>query len=93
MKHLVVFSMKGCPHCNDFKNMLTENNVVFYDHDIEEHQEEYDMFVEVTKNEFVPAFMVIEQKESGEVESKCFAPDTNFNTLDEALEVVKKEIL
>jgi hypothetical protein len=51
------------------------------------------MFVEVTKSEFVPAFMIIEQMETGEVNSKCFVPDTNFDTLDEALEVVKKEVL
>lgn len=93
MKHVVLFTMKGCPHCNDFKNTLTENNVLFYEHDIDEHQEEYDMFVEVTKNEFVPAFMVIEQKENGEVTSKCFAPDDGFSTLEEALEVIKTEIL
>ena len=93
MKHLVLFTMKGCPHCTDFKNTLIENDVVFYEHDIDEHQEEYDMFVEVTKNEFVPAFMIIEQVESGEVNSKCFAPDSGFITLEEALEVIQKEIL
>ena len=93
MKHLVLFTMKGCSHCNDFKNMLSENDVLFYEHDIDEHKEEYDMFVEVTKSEFVPAFMIIEQMETGEVSSKCFVPDTNFDTLDEALEVVKKEVL
>ena len=85
--------MKGCPHCTDFKNTLTENNVSFYEHDIDEYQEEYDMFVEVTKNEFVPAFMIIEEKESGEFDSKCFAPDTGFETLEEALEIIKGEIL
>ena len=35
--------MKGCPHCNDFKDMLSENDVLFYEHDIDEHKEEYDM--------------------------------------------------
>jgi len=26
-KLVVVYSMKGCPHCVDFKEMLKENNV------------------------------------------------------------------
>lgn len=93
MKHMVLFSMQGCPHCSDFKKMLEENNVVFYEHDIDTHKEEYDMFVEVTGNEFVPAFMIIETTEGGEAEAKCFAPDSNFQTIDEALEIAKKELL
>ena len=93
MKHLILFSMKGCPHCLEFKTMLEENSVDFYDHDIDEHQEEYDMFVEVTGNEFVPAFMIIETTEDGESNAKCFAPDRNFETIQEALEIAKKELL
>lgn len=91
MKHLVVFTMKGCPHCGEFKTMLEENNITFYEHDIDEHNEEYEMFVQITENEFVPAFMVIDE---GEIASaKCFAPDSNFQTLEEALEIVQKEII
>lgn len=85
--------MKGCPHCVDFKEKLQENNVHFYDYDIDEHKDEYDMFVEVTENEFVPAFMIIETTDDGTAEAKCFAPDTNFETLEEALEIAKKELI
>lgn len=84
--------MKGCPHCGEFKTMLEEKNISFYEHDIDDHKEEYDMFVEITENEFVPAFMVIE--EDNEVASaKCFAPDVNFQTLEEAVELIEKEII
>jgi glutaredoxin len=93
MKHLIVFSMKGCPHCSDFKDMLQENDILFYDHDIDEYKEEYDMFVEITENEFVPAFMIIEVTEEGPATTKCFAPDRNFETIQEALEIAKKELI
>lgn len=93
MKHLVVFTMKGCPHCSDFKEMLQEQNVQFYDHDVDDYKDEYDMFIEVTGNEFVPAFMVIETTEDGSAEAKCFAPDRDFNTIEEGVEIAKKEII
>ena len=73
MKHLVVFTMKGCPHCGDFKTMLEENNITFYEHDIDEHNEEYEMFVQITENEFVPAFMVIEEGGNGCSKREVFA--------------------
>lgn len=84
--------MKSCPHCGDFKNMLSENNIEFYDHDIDEHKEEYDMFTKLTESEFVPAFMVIEEIE-GELKTECFAPDRDYQSLEEALEIAKKQII
>ena len=92
-KVLILFTMEGCPFCDIMKEQLNELDVDYVVRDINEYEEEYDMFVEVTKSEFVPAFMIIEQMETGEVSSKCFVPDTNFDTLDEALEVIKKEVI
>ena len=57
---VVVYTMKGCPFCTDFKEMLVNEGIEFFDRDIEEYEEEYNLFVEVTENEFVPAFMLIE---------------------------------
>jgi glutaredoxin len=54
-KILLVYTMKGCPHCVDFKKMLDENKVDYYERDVDEYQEEYDLFVEITENEYVTA--------------------------------------
>ena len=35
-KIAVVFTMKSCPHCQDFKKMLNEAGIEYYDRDIEE---------------------------------------------------------
>ena len=92
MKHLVLFTMKSCPHCSDFKDMLTENGIEFYDHDIDEHREEYDMFTKLTESEFVPAFMIIDES-SDQMNAGCFAPDRDYQSLEEAVEIIKKEII
>jgi len=91
-KYLVVYSMKGCPHCDNLKKMLVNENIEFYDRDIDENSEEYDLFVEITSNEYVPAFMII-QENNEETSTKLYAPDRDFNTLDEGVEIIKKEIL
>ena len=51
---IVLFTMEGCPYCYDFKKMLNDNDIEFTELDINENQEEYDMFVQITGNDFVP---------------------------------------
>jgi glutaredoxin len=47
MKQIVVFSMEGCSHCQEFKKMLSENSVEYVNRDIHEHSDEYQMFSKV----------------------------------------------
>ena len=89
-KLVIVYTMKGCPHCVDFKEMLTQNNIQFYDRDIDEYSDEFDMFVELTGQEYVPAFMLVDESESDEPIPMLFAPEEDFNELEEGLEIIKK---
>jgi glutaredoxin len=89
MKHLILFSMKGCPHCVDFKNTLKSNKIGYQDRDIHENQEEYQLFQKV-KNDLVPAFMIVDDEDTAK--SELFAPDQDYQTLEEALNIIKKRI-
>jgi glutaredoxin len=89
-KIAVVFTMKGCPHCVTFKAMLNESGIDYVDRDIEEFEEEYDMFVEITGNDFVPAFMLIENSESEKPKTGLFAPDRDFEDIDHGLKIIKE---
>ena len=89
-KIAVVFTMKSCPHCHTFKKMLEEANIEFFDRDIDEYEEEYDMFVEITGNDFVPAFMLIENSESEKPKTGLFAPDRDFEDVDQGLKIIKE---
>ena len=53
--------MQSCPHCVDFKKMLQTEGIDFVDRDIEKNEEEYQIFVEVTQNDYVPAVLIIEE--------------------------------
>ena len=91
-KVAVLFTMKGCPFCVELKEMLEKEDIFFVDRDIHEHEEEYDLFVEVTGNDFVPAFMLIENPDSEKPLTELFAPDRDFDDINEGFEIIKNFI-
>jgi hypothetical protein len=48
------------------------------------------MFVEATGNDFVPAFMLIENPESETPITNLYAPDRDFEDVDQGLEIIKE---
>jgi glutaredoxin len=91
-KFVVLFTMKGCSHCQELKQMLDEQKLDYVERDIHEHEDEYQLFTEITENEYVPAFMVITDDQDNP-SSKLFTPDRDFISLEEGVEIIKKEIL
>ena len=89
-KKLVVYSMKGCSHCDSFKDKLKESKIKFVNRDIQKHEEEYNLFVEITQNDCVPAFMIVETEDES---AELFAPDRDFQDISEAVEIIKDKIL
>jgi len=88
-KLLLVYTMKGCPHCQTMKDKLNENKIEYYERDIDEHSDEYDLFVEITENEYVPAFMIVESPEENP-NSLLFAPDRDFTDIDDGVRIIKE---
>ena len=82
--------MKGCPFCVEFKKMLKKEGIEFVDRDIDEHSDEYDMFVSITKNEYVPAFMLIESPGKENSKTELYAPERDFSELDEGVTIIKE---
>lgn len=93
MKKVIVYTMDGCPHCTNFKNLLKESNIVFDERNVDKNEKEYEKFVEVTKNQFLPAFTLLEINDGEEPKIELNAPDDNFDNLNEALQIVKDFIL
>jgi len=85
-QHLVLFTMKGCPYCVDFKDMLVKENIEFTDLDINDHEEEYEMFTKIVENDLVPAFMIIDDQDG---HNSFMAPDRDYQDLNEAINLIK----
>jgi glutaredoxin len=88
-KVIVLFTMKGCPHCVEMKEMLIKEGIDFFDRDIEEYEDEYNMFVEITENEYVPAFMLIENPETEPI-SELYAPERDYDDLEDGVGIIKE---
>jgi glutaredoxin len=87
--NVIVYTMEGCPYCVDFKKMLKEEGIEFFDRDIDEYKEEYDMFTEITNNDMVPALLIIES-DGNNHKSFLYTPEKNYNELTEALQIIKE---
>jgi glutaredoxin len=85
---VVVYTMKGCPFCVEFKEMLTNEGIEFFDRDIDDYKDEYDIFVEVTDNDMIPALLIIEGDDDKH-ESFLYAPERNYNELVEAVSIIQ----
>jgi len=89
-KLLILFTMEGCPYCEIMKTQLKESNIPFEVRDIHEHNDEYEMFVEITDNEFVPAFMIVESPDGDNHKSYLFAPERDYNEIEEGVDIIKE---
>jgi glutaredoxin len=92
-KAVVLFTMKSCPFCVELKEMLDKSNIQFVDRDIDDYEEEYNMFVNITENDYVPAFMLIENPETEEPLTELFAPDRDFDDINEGFEIIKSFVI
>lgn len=91
-KLLILFTMKGCPFCVMMKEQLEKENIEFYERDIDEHSDEYDMFVEITENEYVPAFMIVESP-TEKPNTLLFAPERDFNEIEDGVKIIREHFL
>lgn len=82
--------MKGCPWCLEMKNTLKESKIKFIERDIDKHKDEYDLFVEATGNDYVPAFMLFTTEGEDTKNVKLIAPDRDYQDISEALIKVKE---
>lgn len=81
--------MKGCPFCVDFKEILTNEGIEFFDRDIEEYKDEYDTFVQITENDMIPSLLIIEGNNDN-YESFLYTPEKNYNELTEAVDIINQ---
>jgi glutaredoxin len=94
MKIAVVYTMKGCPHCGHIKEELRKNKITFIERDIQEYEEEYDEFVKVVENEYVPALMLLTlDGDDNAHDVQLLAPDRDFQDIFEGVDLVKNYLL
>ena len=87
--NVIVYTMKGCPFCDQFKEMLVKEEIEFFDRDIDKYKDEYDTYSKITENDMIPALLIIEGN-GKDHESFLYAPDRNFMELTEAVDIINQ---
>ena len=94
MKVAIIYTMKGCPFCTMMKEEMVKESIDFLERDIEEYEEEYDEFVSVTENEYVPALMLLTLDDNDTPSNiQLLAPERDFQDIYEGVELVKGYVL
>jgi glutaredoxin len=87
---IVIYTMDGCPYCVMMKEELDKLNIPFVCRDIDEEEQEYELFVKaVGGNEYVPAFMTIET-DGKKHKTNFYAPERDFNEISDGVEIIKE---
>lgn len=77
---VILFSMKGCPYCDDLKNKLEEKKIRFVERDVDEHEILYESFSKKVDSEFLPAVVI---------GKKAFVPEKSFKTIEQAADIIE----
>ena len=94
MKIVVVYTMEGCPYCQIMKEELNKESIYFLERDIEDHQDEFDEFIEETGVDYVPAMILMTLDENQEPQNvKFLAPERDYNDISEGVSLAKKYVL
>lgn len=85
-KNVYLFTMKSCPHCQDLKPLLTKNNIIYKDIDIDKHNSLFETVIANTGFDHVPQLLINEWN-GKEFTNSRFVSD--FDTLDLCVEQIK----
>jgi glutaredoxin len=80
---VIVFSMEGCPHCDNLKEKLTEKEIKFTVKDVDENEVLYESFSKKVESEYLPAILI---------GKKAFIPERSFQTIEQAVEIIQTHL-
>jgi hypothetical protein len=76
------------------KEELDKENIVYLERNIHEFEDEYEEFVNITENEYVPALMLLTlDDEDNPSDVRLLAPERDFQDIYEGVELVKGYVL
>jgi glutaredoxin len=80
-----LYSISNCPYCAEIKQKLTENNIKYSEINVElsENNKEYERIYKITESDMVPMVLV---------KNTILVPGVSFDSIDEAIENIKRLI-
>ena len=86
---IVLYSMEGCPYCDELKGYMQMEGIDYNPIDIEVKEKLWESVKEITGEDYVPTVMVV-NTDTGS--PKFFVPDVDFEEPKECFTLVKDYI-
>ena len=83
-ENIILFTMKGCPHCDKLKKTLNEYNISFEEKDVDKNVKLYENFSKAVDSDYLPAVLI---------GKKAFIAERSFKTIKQAGEVIQNFLL
>jgi glutaredoxin len=80
---IIIYTIKNCSYCNSLKELLLENNIIYteIDGDLPENDIKFIELSKITNSLNVPTIIVGDN---------ILVPEISFDTIIEAIELIKK---
>lgn len=78
-----IYTIDNCPYCNELKELLNKDNILFKDIniDLKENEEEFNKVNAIAKSDSVPIILV---------NKRILVPEKSFQTIQQAFDLIKK---
>ena len=89
-KTVTLLTSDDCFHCQDLKTRLNELGIEFHEIEVNKNFNFWDKFIEENGCDIVPVVLI---REKMGVKNKIFLPEKDYNSNEEAIIIIKENIL
>lgn len=89
-KLLFVFTLGGCIHCDELKTYLNGNKFDYQEIDINEKDSIWNLVVDLTKQEYVPTIMIMDDHDINF--GNIYVPIKDFNNINELIKIINENM-
>jgi glutaredoxin len=89
-KTITLLTSDDCFHCQDLKTRLKELDIYFDEIEVNKNFEFWNRFIQENGCDMVPVILI---REKEGVKNMIFLPEKDYNSNEEAILVIKKNIL
>jgi glutaredoxin len=89
-KTITLLTSDDCFYCQDLKDKLEKLNISFDEIEVNKNFDFWNRFIDENGCDTVPIILIREKKG---VKQKIFLPERDYNSNDEAITIIKRNIL
>jgi glutaredoxin len=83
-KKLIVFTLEGCSYCDEIIDKLNNNNILFFEMNINQYADYWEKVISYTGFDFVPSIIIMNKDKLD-----IYMAARDFKDINELMEIIK----